>query len=48
MFQLTENELKILMSQIATSSLEEANLKCQTGISRSHGGRRYLPYAFTE
>ena len=48
MFQLTENELEILMSQIATSSLKEANLKCQTGISSSHGGRRHLPYAFTE
>ena len=48
MFQLTENELEILMSQIATSSFEEANLKCQTGISSSHGGRRHLPYAFTE
>ena len=42
MFQLTENELEILMSQIATSSFEEANLKCQTGISSSHGGRRHL------
>ena len=48
MFQLTENELEILMSQIATSSLKEANLKCQTGISSFHGGRRHLPYAFTE
>lgn len=33
MFQLTENELENLMSQIATSSW---------------GGRRKLPYAFTE
>ena len=48
MFQLTENEFEILMSQIAASSLEETNLKCQTGISSSHGGRRHLPYAFTE
>ena len=47
-FQLTENEFEILMSQIAASSLEETNLKCQTGISSSHGGRRHLPYAFTE
>ncbi len=48
MFQLTEDEVEILRSQIVTSSLEEANLKCQTGISSSHGGRRTLPYAFTE
>ena len=48
MSQLTENEFEILMSQIAASSLEETNLKCQTGISSSHGGRRHLPYAFTE
>ncbi|MBX3184293.1 MAG: ORF6N domain-containing protein [Polyangiaceae bacterium] len=35
MFQLTEEEVEILRSQIATSRSE-------------HGGRRYLPYAFTE
>lgn len=34
MFQLTEDEFKNLMSQIA--------------ISNSHGGRRKLPYVFTE
>lgn len=27
---------------------EAANLRCQIGISNSYGGRRYLPYAFTE
>ena len=36
MFQLTWDECKSLRSQIATSSLE------------NYGGRRYLPYAFTE
>ena len=36
MFQLSEDEYKNLKSQFATSSLEE------------HGGRRKLPYAFTE
>ena len=46
MFQLTEDEMEILISQIATSN--PSNLKCQTGISSSHGGRRTLPYAFTE
>jgi hypothetical protein len=36
MFQLTEEEYENLRSQFATSS------------SESHGGRRYMPYAFTE
>ena len=27
---------------------EVANLRCQIGTSSSYGGRRYLPYAFTE
>jgi phage regulator Rha-like protein len=35
MFQLTDEEYKILRSQIATSNI-------------IHGGRRYIPYAFTE
>ncbi|MBN8718205.1 MAG: ORF6N domain-containing protein [Sediminibacterium magnilacihabitans] len=39
MFQLTDQEVEILMSQIATSRLDE-----DTG----WGGRRKLPYAFTE
>jgi len=30
------------------SAKEAANLRCQIGISSSYGGRRYLPYAFTE
>ncbi len=34
------------MFQFAAEDLE--NLRCQIGISSSsHGGRRYLPYAFT-
>ena len=37
-FQLNENEVENLRSQIVTSSLEKEN----------YGGRRYLPYAFTE
>ena len=36
MFQVTEKEYGNLRSQFVTSSLEE------------HGGRRYMPYAFTE
>ena len=37
-FQLTENETENLRSQFATSSLEKEN----------YGGRRTLPYVFTE
>lgn len=37
-FQITETEMKNLRSQIATSSWKKNN----------YGGRRYLPYAFTE
>lgn len=36
-FQLTEEEYKILRSQFVTSSS-----------AKSHGGRRYRPYVFTE
>lgn len=38
-FQLTEDEYEDLRSQIATSNTENVSSK---------GGRRYLPYAFTE
>jgi hypothetical protein len=56
MFQLTEEEMKNLRCQIGTSSLRSQsatlkntpNLKSQIVISSSHGGRRTLPYAFTE
>lgn len=37
-FQLTESEFKNLRSQFVTSS----------GRNSAHGGRRYMPYAFTE
>src|SRR5437016_10863461 len=43
MFQLTDKEAEILRSQSATS-----NLKSQIATSSGHGGRRTLPYAFTE
>ena len=48
MFQLTENEMEILISQIAISRFAESNLIFQFGRSSSHGGRRHLPYVFTE
>jgi hypothetical protein len=43
MFQLTDKEAHSLRSQSATSSL-----KSQIATSNGHGGRRTLPYAFTE
>jgi hypothetical protein len=44
-FQLTEVEFSNLRSQFVTSS----DLRFQYGISnKEHGGRRYLPYVFTE
>jgi hypothetical protein len=42
MFQLNADELALLRRQSGTS-----NLKSQNGAS-SRGGRRYLPYSFTE
>jgi hypothetical protein len=46
-FQLTQEEWSALRSQIST--LEAApNLRSQNATSRSHGGTRYLPVAFTE
>jgi hypothetical protein len=41
-FQLTAEELKSLRSQIATSSLRSQNA------TSKQGGRRYLPWVFTE
>src|SRR5437588_2721113 len=42
-FQLTTEEFATLRSQIATS-----NLKSQFATSSSHGGKRKLPWVFTE
>jgi len=52
-FQPTEAELKILRSQIVTSSSEaiesaQANQNWSQSVTSSHGGRRYRPWAFTE
>ena len=59
MFQLTQEEMICLRSQIATlnegtnlrsqiaTSSQEVSLKSQI-VTSSHGGVRYLPYAFTE
>ncbi|MFW5705271.1 MAG: ORF6N domain-containing protein, partial [Nanoarchaeota archaeon] len=45
MFQLTKAEYENLISQTAISN---HILKSQSVISNEHGGRRKLPYAFTE
>ena len=48
-FQVTKEETANLTSQIATlKSPASSNLRSQNATSRSHGGRRYPPYAFTE
>lgn len=47
MFQLSEEEFENLRSQSVTSK-DTSNLKSQIATSISHGGRRTLPYAFTE
>nr|AIT69750.1 putative DNA-binding protein [uncultured bacterium] len=43
MFELTTDAQAVLNAQI-----KESNLRSQIATSRSHGGRRYLSYAFTE
>lgn len=48
MFQLTENEMEILRSQFVTSKNAEPSLRSQFVTLKPHGGRRTLPYAFTE
>jgi hypothetical protein len=47
MFQLTAPEQRNLKSQIVTSSSSKG-LRSQIVTSNTRGGRRYLPYAFTE
>lgn len=54
LFQLTPQEVADLRSQFATSSLQRVDEQSdddnwsQSAAGSSHGGRRYLPYAFTE
>ncbi len=43
-FQLSEEEY----NELVTNYIRFKNLKSQSVTSTSHGGRRYLPYAFTE
>ena len=46
MFQLAPHEVKNLRSQFVTSSSE--NMRSQFVTALGHGGRRKLPFAFTE
>lgn len=48
MFQLTPEEWERVRSQTVMSSKEGEPLRSQTVISKGKGGRRYIPYAFTE
>jgi len=55
MFRLTNEEVSILRSQIVTSKLQDvgsrligSNWSRRVTNPKKHGGRRYLPYAFTE
>ena len=47
-FQLTENEYENLRSQIVTSSSDDSLRSQIATLEKQHGGRRYLPYVFTE
>jgi hypothetical protein len=49
-FQLTKDEYAHLRSQIVTLKIGDGtdNLRSQIVTSSEHGGRRYLPYVFTE
>jgi len=49
-FQLTKDEYDNLRSQTVTLKIDSGkkNLRSQVVTSSEHGGRRYLPYAFTE
>ena len=47
-FQLSREEFENLRSQIVTTPSGRAHLRSQIVTSSSYGGRRYLPYAFTE
>ncbi|HLC64401.1 MAG TPA: ORF6N domain-containing protein [Patescibacteria group bacterium] len=47
MFQLTKREFENWVSQIVTSNEDEKSLRSQFVTSKK-GGRRYIPYVFTE
>lgn len=47
-FQLSESEYSNLRSQFVTSSLNDSLGSQFVTLEKQHGGRRYLPYVFTE
>jgi hypothetical protein len=47
-FRLNESEFNLLRSQNATSEGNSKSLRSQNATSKGKGGRRYLPYVFTE
>jgi len=47
MFQLTKEEFDSLRFQTGTTNTDDS-LRFQNGTSKERGGRRYLPYVFTE
>ena len=48
MFQLTKEEFEDLRLQIETLEKSDNPLRLQIETSKSRGGTRYMPYAFTE
>ena len=48
MFQLTKEEFESIRFQFETSNNSVKPLRLQIETSKSRGGTRYLPYAFTE
>ena len=48
MFQLTTEEYEAMRFQIETSKQNDQPLRLQNDTSKRRGGRRYLPYVFTE
>ena len=48
MFQVNDDELEVLRFQSGIAKNAESALTFQSGISKGRGGRRTLPYAFTE
>jgi len=47
-FVIAKNAEACLKSQSVIAKNAESDLRCQSGISKGRGGRRSLPYAFTE
>lgn len=48
MFQLTKEEYDLIRFEVETSEKGKKPLRLQIETSKSRGGTRYMPYAFTE